>query len=110
MNKHFRVLGRLPSKLQESGISVSAVLQRAGLPSKLLDQPRVLVSTEELFALWRGIGHFFSNHTTATQICSVALHDPFPLIPHPLNPPCKQSAFGPAAPKSLCKAILSAGL
>ena len=56
MSKHFRVPGRLPSKLEESGISVSAVLQRAGLPPGLLDQSRVLVTTEELFAFWRGVG------------------------------------------------------
>jgi AraC-like DNA-binding protein len=56
MSKHFRVPGRLPAKLRESGIRVSAVLQRAGLPPGLLDQPRVLVTTEELFAFWRGVG------------------------------------------------------
>jgi hypothetical protein len=36
---------------------VSALLQNAGLPPGLFDQPRILVTTEELFALWRGIGH-----------------------------------------------------
>src|SRR5260370_42075500 len=56
MSKHFRVPGRLPSKLEESGISVSAVLRHAGLPPGLLDEPRILVTTEELFAFWRGIG------------------------------------------------------
>jgi AraC-like DNA-binding protein len=43
-------------KLKESGVRVSSVLESAGLPSGLLDQPRVLVTTEEFFALWRGIG------------------------------------------------------
>ncbi|MCU1224880.1 MAG: AraC family transcriptional regulator [Edaphobacter sp.] len=57
MSKHFRVPGRLSAKLKESGIRVSSVLQHAGLPPGLLDQPRILVTTEELFALWRGIGH-----------------------------------------------------
>lgn len=56
MSKHFRVPGRLPTKLEESGIRVSAVLQRAGLPAGLLGQLRILVTTEELFALWRAIG------------------------------------------------------
>ena len=56
MSKHFRVSGRLSAKLKESGVSVSSVLERAGLPSGLFDQPRILVSTEEFFALWRGIG------------------------------------------------------
>ena len=42
-------------KLKEHGVSVSAVLRKAGLPGNLFDQVRVLVSTEELFALWHSI-------------------------------------------------------
>jgi AraC-like DNA-binding protein len=56
MNKHFRVAGRLALKLEELGICVSAVLRRAGLPQDLFEQTRVLVTTEELFALWRAVG------------------------------------------------------
>jgi AraC-like DNA-binding protein len=56
MNKHFRVSGHLPHKLEEVGVRVSAVLGRAGLPQNLFAQPRVLVTTEELFALWRAMG------------------------------------------------------
>ncbi len=55
MLKHFRVPGRLALKLQELGIPIPAVLRRAGLPRDLFAQTRVLVSTEELFALWRAI-------------------------------------------------------
>ena len=56
MNTHFRVAGRLADKLEELGVRVSAVLRRAGLPQDLFDQTRVLVTTAELFALWRAIG------------------------------------------------------
>ncbi len=55
MLKHFRVPGRLAVKLQELGISIPSVLRRAGLPRDLFDQTRILVSTDELFALWRAI-------------------------------------------------------
>jgi AraC-like DNA-binding protein len=55
MPKHFRVPGRLAVKLNELGVPIPAVLRRAGLPRDLFDQTRVLVSTEELFALWRAI-------------------------------------------------------
>jgi AraC-like DNA-binding protein len=55
MSKRFRIPGRLPERLQELGIRVPAMLQRAGLPPGLLDQPRIIVTTEELFALWRAI-------------------------------------------------------
>jgi len=56
MNKHFRVPGRLALKLEELGVRISAVLRRAGLPQDLFDQTRVLVNTDELFALWRALG------------------------------------------------------
>src|ERR1700726_258497 len=55
MLKHFRVPGRLALKLEELGISVPVVLRRAGLPRYLFDQTRILVSTSELFALWRAV-------------------------------------------------------
>jgi AraC-like DNA-binding protein len=41
--------------LKELDVSVPAVLRRAGLPRDLFDQTRILVSTSELFALWRAI-------------------------------------------------------
>lgn len=55
MLKHFRVPGRLAIKLEELGVSIPAVLRRAGLPRDLFDHTRILVSTSELFALWRAI-------------------------------------------------------
>jgi hypothetical protein len=50
MNKHFRVSGHICQRLEELGVGISAVLRRAGLAQNLFDQPRVLVTTEELFA------------------------------------------------------------
>jgi len=61
MNKHFRVPGRLAVRLEELGVSVPAVLRRAGLPRDLFEQTRVLVSTSELFALWRAIDQVTSD-------------------------------------------------
>lgn len=55
MLRRFRVPGRLALKLKDLGVSVPAVLRSAGLPRDLFEQTRVLVSTDELFALWRGI-------------------------------------------------------
>ncbi|MBB5317972.1 AraC family transcriptional regulator [Tunturibacter empetritectus] len=56
MSKRFRIPGRLATRLHELGVGASAVLQSAGLAPGLLDQPRIVVTTEELFALWRGVG------------------------------------------------------
>lgn len=61
MSKHFRVPASLSLKLEESGVRVPAVLRRAGLPLDLFDRSRVLVTTEELFALWRAIGEVASD-------------------------------------------------
>lgn len=55
MLKRFRVPGRLALKLEEHEISVAAVLRSASLPRDLFEQTRVLVSTDELFALWRAV-------------------------------------------------------
>jgi len=68
MSKHFRIPGRLPARLQESGIRVSALLQNAGLPPGLFDQPRITVTTEELFALWRGIGQASTNPAIGLEL------------------------------------------
>jgi AraC-like DNA-binding protein len=56
MNKHFRFSGSTFQKMDELGLPAAVVLRRAGLPLGFLDQPRVLLSTQELFALWRAIG------------------------------------------------------
>jgi AraC-like DNA-binding protein len=61
MNKHFRVSGSTFLKLEELGVRASAVLRRAALPQGAIDQPRVLLKTEELFALWRAIGEVSNN-------------------------------------------------
>jgi AraC-like DNA-binding protein len=56
MNKHFRVSGSTFTRLEELGVSASAVLRRAGLPQSYREQPRVLLNTGEWFALWRAVG------------------------------------------------------
>jgi AraC-like DNA-binding protein len=56
MNKHFRFSGSTLQRLEELGVRAPAVLRRARLPQALINQPRVLLNTEELFALWRAVG------------------------------------------------------
>src|SRR6266576_6835208 len=55
MSKRFRVSSTLPRKLKELGLSPGTVLRRAGLPIGLFKLERILVNTEEFFALHRGI-------------------------------------------------------
>ena len=68
MLKHFRVPGRLAVKLEELGISVPAVLRKAGLPRDLFQQTRVLVSTGELFSLWRAIDQVSSDPLVGVKL------------------------------------------
>jgi AraC-like DNA-binding protein len=55
MVSRFRVATTLARKLEELGVSAADVLRHAGLPTGLFDQEKILVSTEELFALYRGL-------------------------------------------------------
>src|SRR5271169_6778159 len=70
MNKHFRVSGSIFQKLEEVGVSAAAVLRRAGLPQTYSKEPRVLLKTEELFALWRAIGEVSTNPAIGIQLGS----------------------------------------
>jgi AraC-like DNA-binding protein len=55
MTNRFRVPSTLARKLGELGVSPADVLRQAGLPPGLFDRDKILVSTEELFALYRGL-------------------------------------------------------
>jgi AraC-like DNA-binding protein len=55
MTKQFRVSTTLPRKLKELGLSPETALRRAGLPMGLFKADKILVSTKEFFALYRGI-------------------------------------------------------
>src|SRR5438309_7734940 len=55
MANRVRVSTTLSRKLEELGRSPDSVLRRAGLTMGLLNQEKILVSTEEFFALYRGI-------------------------------------------------------
>jgi AraC-like DNA-binding protein len=68
MNKHFRFSGSNFTKMEEVGLSASAVLRRAGLPQLFRQQPRVLLKTKELFALWRAIGETSTDPAIGLQL------------------------------------------
>jgi AraC-like DNA-binding protein len=68
MNKHFRFSGSNFAKLERLGVRASAVLCRAGLSPALANQPRVLLTTEELFALWRAVGEISENPAIGLQL------------------------------------------
>ena len=56
MTNEFRVASTLVGKLQELGVAPADVLRHAGLPSGLFEQEKIRINTDELFALYRGLG------------------------------------------------------
>ena len=54
MNR-FRISNTLARRLDDRGLSPSTVLRSAGLPIGLFSQDKILLTTEEFFALYRGI-------------------------------------------------------
>jgi len=78
----FRVSTTLPRKLEELGVSPSLVLSRAGLPPGLFDQEKILVSTEEFFALYRGLAEASRDPAIGLRLGSedrVERYDPITL-------------------------------
>jgi AraC-like DNA-binding protein len=61
MTNRFRVSTTLLRKLGELGLPPETVLRHAGLPMGLFNQEKILVSTEEFFALYRGIAESSSD-------------------------------------------------
>lgn len=55
MANRFRVATTFARKLEELGVPPADVLHQAGLPLGLFEQEKIFVSTEELFALYRGL-------------------------------------------------------
>ncbi len=68
MTSRFRVPSLLPRKLEELGVSPADVLRQARLPSGLFDQEKILVSTEELFALYRGLAEASPDPAIALKL------------------------------------------
>ena len=54
--------------MEELGVRASAILRRAGLPQEYAKQPRVLLTTEELFALWRAVGEVSASPAIGLQL------------------------------------------
>jgi hypothetical protein len=55
MTNQIRVAGLLPRKLEELRLLPKGVLRQAGLPMGLFNREKILLSTDEFFALYRGI-------------------------------------------------------
>jgi AraC-like DNA-binding protein len=55
MTNRFRVPRALVRRLEDLGLRPLVVLRQAGLPMGLFDQEKILLTTEELFSLYRGI-------------------------------------------------------
>jgi AraC-like DNA-binding protein len=70
MANRFRISSGTPQRLEELGIPPGAVLRHAGLPVDLFGQEKVLVSTDELFALYKGITELTSDPVIGLKLGS----------------------------------------
>lgn len=61
MTNRFRLSTMLARRLEDRGISPQAVLRHAGLPSGIFNQEKVQLTTQEFFALYRGIAEVSSD-------------------------------------------------
>ena len=86
MTKQFRVSSTLPRKLQELSLSPKTVLRQAGLPRGLFNLDRILVSTEEFFALHRGIAEASNDPAIGLKLGTeerLERYDPVKLLRSP---------------------------
>jgi AraC-like DNA-binding protein len=68
MTNRFRLSTMLARRLEDRGISPPAVLRQAGLPMGILNQEKVLLTTEEFFALYRGIADVSNDPTIGLKL------------------------------------------
>lgn len=58
----------LARRLEDRGISSQAVFRHAGLPTGILNQEKILLTTEEFFALYRGIAEVSKDPTIGLKL------------------------------------------
>ncbi len=69
MNSRFRIPTAFARKLEELGLQPEDVLRHAGLPTRLFDgDEKILLSTEELFALYRGLAEASRDPAIALKL------------------------------------------
>lgn len=68
MANRFRLSTMLARRLEDRAISPQAVFRQAGLPVGILTQEKVLLTTEEFFALYRAIAEVGSDPTIGLKL------------------------------------------
>ena len=61
MPRRFRLSRLLLTRLEELGISADDIFRQAGIPSTVLHDERMLVTTEQLFAFWSAVAEISRN-------------------------------------------------
>jgi AraC-like DNA-binding protein len=82
MARRFRLSRLLISRLEELGLAPDAVVRRAGIPTALLREDRMLVSTEQFFAFWSAVEEFSGDPLIGLALGSeqrVERYDPIAL-------------------------------
>jgi AraC-like DNA-binding protein len=70
MITRFRLPPPTVGRLEECAVSADEVERRAGLPPGLLKEPKVLLSTEQLFAFWTAVAEVSGDSTIGLKLGS----------------------------------------
>jgi AraC-like DNA-binding protein len=79
MTNRFRISSVLIRRLEDLGLRPLAVLRQAGLPMGLFDQEKILVTTEELFSIYRAISEVSRDPAIGLKLGTqerIELYDP----------------------------------
>jgi AraC-like DNA-binding protein len=68
MSDRFRITPAWAKRFEQESISVRDLLRRAELPANLFEQERILLTTAELFSLWRGVTDLCSDPTFGLKL------------------------------------------
>jgi AraC-like DNA-binding protein len=71
VSERFRVSKAIAGRIEELGVSLEAVLRSAGLPPGSFEQERVLFTTNELFAFYRGLREVSADPTFGLKLGTV---------------------------------------
>jgi AraC-like DNA-binding protein len=83
MSSRFRVSAAIPRKLEDLGLSPAQILRLAELPQGLLNQEKILVSTEELFAFYRATAELSQDPAVGLKIGTedrIERYDPIAIV------------------------------
>jgi hypothetical protein len=89
MTNRIRVSGTLGKRLKESKVSPDAVLRQAGLSLGLFQQTKILLTTDEMFALYHAIEKISGDPGIGLKLGSDERPEHYSQLPSPRSTPAR---------------------